>query len=84
MSESRKKAQVEKQGNLVSGLKSYFKGVKSEWGKITWPEKKQVYFETLLVIAVVIFFTVVVYCIDKFYLFLILVLQHYNVIPKVG
>ncbi|MFH0702087.1 MAG: preprotein translocase subunit SecE [bacterium] len=42
----------------------YFKGVKSEWGKITWPERKQVFVETLIVLAVVFFFTVLIYTLD--------------------
>lgn len=82
MSETRKKGQGENPESLSDGIQAYLKGVKSEWGKITWPERRQVLFETLLVIGVVIFFTVVVYGIDKFYAFLIFVLQEFNVIPK--
>ena len=28
-----------KNDNFVSQMKAYFKGVRIEWGKITWPEK---------------------------------------------
>ncbi len=43
---------------------TYFKGVKAEWGKITWPQKTQIKFETGTVLFVVAFFTVVVYIMD--------------------
>ena len=42
----------------------YFRGVKSEWGKITWPEKNQVVVETVFVIAIVLTFTVFIYAVD--------------------
>ena len=84
MSGTKKKEKKNIQVGFMDSAKSYFKGVKSEWGKITWPERRQVVFETILVLIVVIFFTVVVYSLDKFYLFIVFVLQHFNVIPKVG
>ena len=43
---------------------TYFKGVRTEWGKITWPEKNQVVVETFLVIAIVFIFTVFIYFVD--------------------
>ena len=43
---------------------AYLKGVKSEWGKITWPERKQVMVQTLIVLAVVIAFTIYTYGLD--------------------
>ena len=43
---------------------TYFKGVKAEWGKVSWPTKNQVIVETGIVLAVVTFFTVVVYIMD--------------------
>ena len=46
---------------------TYFKGVKAEWGKITWPERKQVIAQTLIVLVVVIFFTVYAYGLDILY-----------------
>ncbi len=42
----------------------YFKGVKSEWGKITWPERKQVIAQTLIVLVIVIAFTIYTYGLD--------------------
>ena len=43
---------------------TYFKGVKSEWGKITWPERKQVIAQTLVVLVIVIAFTAYTYGLD--------------------
>jgi len=43
---------------------TYFKGVKTEWGKITWPEKNQVVVETCFVVAIVFIFTVFIYAVD--------------------
>ena len=43
---------------------SYFKGVKSEWGKISWPEKNQVVVETFFVVAIVFIFTIFIYFVD--------------------
>ncbi len=52
-------------------IKNYFTGVKAEWGKVSWPTRQQVLMETGVVIAVVIFFTLVVFLIDKLYIFLL-------------
>lgn len=43
---------------------TYFKGVRTEWGKITWPEKPQVMVETFFVVAIVFIFTVFIYFVD--------------------
>lgn len=45
-------------------LIAYFKGIKSEWGKITWPERKQVITQTAVVLVIVIVFTVYTYGLD--------------------
>ncbi len=42
----------------------YFKGIKSEWGKITWPERKQVVAQTIIVLVIVIAFTIYTYGLD--------------------
>ncbi len=44
---------------------AYFKGVRTEWGKITWPEKHQVIVETFFVVAIVFVFTVFIFITDK-------------------
>lgn len=50
--------------NMTNSTKTYFRGVRTEWGKISWPEKKQVVAETLFVIVIVFVFTVSVYLMD--------------------
>lgn len=50
--------------DTVESIKTYFKGVKTEWGKVSWPERKQVVFETLSVIVIVFVFTVAIYLMD--------------------
>ncbi len=49
---------------IALSFKNYFKGVKAEWGKVTWPEKHQIIVETGIVLFVVIAFTVIVYLMD--------------------
>ncbi len=43
---------------------TYFKGVKTEWGKITWPDKNQVIAQTFIVIVVVFAFTIITFGLD--------------------
>ena len=45
-------------------ITTYFRGVRTEWGKITWPEKNQVVVETFFVVAIVFVFTVFIYFVD--------------------
>jgi len=52
-------------------VSNYFKGVKIEWGKITWPEKRQVIVETVVVLAVVFFFVALVYSYDLLFGFVL-------------
>jgi len=52
------------QQDMKSAIKTYFKGVKSEWGKITWPQKPQIVGETIIVLIVVAFVSAVVYIVD--------------------
>ncbi len=48
----------------LEAVKTYFKGVKAEWGKVTWPERNQVIAETISVIIIVFVFTVSIYVVD--------------------
>lgn len=48
----------------LNSIKTYLKGVRAEWGKITWPEKSQIFGETLFVVVIVFVFTVSVYFMD--------------------
>jgi len=50
--------------NFKEEMITYFKGVKAEWSKVSWPTRQQVIVETGVVIAVVTFFTLVVYFMD--------------------
>ena len=49
---------------FINSIQTYFRGVRAEWGKISWPEKRQVITETLCVIAIVFVFTVAIYLMD--------------------
>ena len=64
--------------NFTESIKTYFKGVRLEWGKITWPEKSQVVAETLFVIGIVFVFTVAVYFMDIIFKFLLGFITHTN------
>lgn len=48
----------------INSVTAYFKGVRAEWGKISWPERRQVFAETLFVVVIVFVFTVSVYLMD--------------------
>lgn len=50
--------------NTKNAIINYFKGVRTEWGKITWPEKNQVVAETFFVVAIVFIFTIFIYVVD--------------------
>ena len=54
----------ETQKDFKQKLITFFKGVKNEWSKVSWPTRKQVGVETVIVLLVVTFFTVVVYFMD--------------------
>jgi len=45
-------------------ITDYLKGVKAEWGKITWPTKHQIGTETVAVIIIVISFTIFILLLD--------------------
>ena len=50
--------------NTKNAIATYFRGVRTEWGKITWPEKHQVVVETAFVVGIVFIFTVFIYVVD--------------------
>ena len=52
---------------FIETVKSYFRGVKTEWGKVSWPERRQVITETIFVIIIVFVFTVAIYLMDIIY-----------------
>ncbi len=53
------------QNSFINGLQTYFKGVRAEWGKITWPPKQQVIGETIYVLFIVFIFTLFVLLLDN-------------------
>ena len=53
--------------NIFNAIATYFKGVRTEWGKITWPERQQVVVETIFVVAIVFVFTIFIYGVDKIF-----------------
>ena len=59
------------QSDFKQSVITYFKGGKAEWGKVSWPERQQVIAETGIVLAVVAFFTIVVYLMDIIFKFLL-------------
>ena len=59
--------QAKEKADFKESLMNYIKSVKLEWGKITWPEKRQVVAETIFVVIIVFAFTVSVYLIDIIY-----------------
>ena len=38
--------------NFKKNIVTYFKGVKAEWSKVSWPTRKQVGVETVIVLVV--------------------------------
>ena len=58
-------------GNTINGFLNYLKGVKSEWGKVSWPERHQVLVETVFVIVIVFVFTLFIYGVDKVFDFVL-------------
>lgn len=49
---------------MIESIKSYFRGVRTEWGRVSWPDKRQVFIETISVIVIVFVFTVAIYLVD--------------------
>lgn len=60
----------------VNSIMTYLKGVRAEWGKITWPERAQVFGETLFVIVIVTVFTIAVYAMDKLFQWILGFIPH--------
>lgn len=61
---------AKKQGKLAgsfSEIGKFFKGVKSEVKKITWPKRKQVINNTLIVIAVVVIIGIIIAIFDSIF-----------------
>lgn len=59
--------QTKQKTDIKEVLKTYFKSVKLEWGKITWPPKQQVIVETIYVVVIVAVFTIGVLALDTIF-----------------
>ena len=57
-------ANNEKSLSFKEQITAYFKGVKSEWGKISWPQKPQIISQTIVVAIFVIFSTIIIFLMD--------------------
>ena len=57
----------DKVSDIKSNIINYFRGVRSEWGKITWPEKHQIIAETVFVVIVVVIFTGFIFAVDMIF-----------------
>lgn len=53
-----------KLNDTLESVKAYFKGVKAEWGRISWPERRQIVAETISVIIIVLVITMAIYFMD--------------------
>ena len=51
--------------SITDSIKLYFQGVRQEWGKITWPERRTVIVETFFVIGIITAFTIFVLLIES-------------------
>ncbi len=58
-------ASAKKQG----GVKGYFKGIKSEMGKVVWPTRKELYKFTVVVLCTCTIFALAFWIIDSAVLF---------------
>jgi len=53
-----------KPNETIESVKTYFKGVKAEWGRISWPERQQIIAETISVLIIVAALTIMIYLLD--------------------
>lgn len=65
-SKGKKSSKEEK--SFAEATKEYFKGVGAEFKKITWPGKQQVISETLVVLAMTAFVTLLILFLDNVFL----------------
>jgi preprotein translocase subunit SecE len=61
---SKKSAKKEKKPGFFSKVGRFFRDMKSEWKKIVWPSKKQVWNNTLVVLTVMAIVGVAVWILD--------------------
>ncbi len=59
--------QIKEKTDIKEALMAYFKSVKLEWGKITWPPKQQILVETIYVVIITAVFTIAVLAMDTIF-----------------
>ena len=67
MANQTKEKTTQGQNDFKQAAVAYFKSVKLEWGKITWPGKRQVIVETIYVIVITAIFTIGVLAVDTIF-----------------
>ncbi len=55
---------------IKNSIVEYFKGVRTEWGKVVWPEKSQIIANFIWVMVVCTFFTILIFSFDLIYDFI--------------
>ncbi len=64
-------AKAEKKPNFFKKVAAYFRDLRSEFKKVTWPSKKQVFNNTLVVLVTIVLAGIVVWGLDSLFSFLI-------------
>lgn len=67
----KKPRQQQATGSPMEQLTTYFKGVRSEWTKISWPTTQQIIGQIIVVLAVVATMTVILFVMDYSFHFII-------------
>ena len=58
-------------GSTMTRMRTYMAGVRSEWGKISWPTWPQIWAQTLVVLVLVSIMTVALWGIDSLLRFVV-------------
>ena len=65
------KAKAEKKPNIFKRIASYFRDLRSEFKKVTWPSRKQVLNNTIVVIVTIVIAGIVIWGLDSILLLLV-------------
>lgn len=64
-------AKAEKKPNIFKRVAAYFRDLRSEFKKVTWPTRKQVVNNTIVVLVTIVLAGIVVWGLDSLFSFLI-------------
>lgn len=64
-------AKTQKKPNILKRIASYFRELRSEFKKVTWPSKKQVINNAIVVIVVVVIAAIVIGALDGILTYLV-------------